>query len=240
MIELSRIDPTKRTGGLREDDFQLLKASPLFKALTDEAIISLISDGHIKTFDRKTTLFVKGEQADRFYLVLEGWVKLTRESLEGQESIISVFAKGETFAEAAVFSRQGYPVNAITVSQCRLLVVPASSTFRAIKENSEYALNIVASMARHMHNLVKQIEQLSVQSSTERLANFLLSQCPKGAKEATIYLPIEKSLLAGRLGMQPETLSRSFAKLRKLGLQSRGNKVTISNIPAIRSSLKGN
>ncbi|TNE58485.1 MAG: cyclic nucleotide-binding domain-containing protein [Alphaproteobacteria bacterium] len=238
MIELSRIDPLKRTGGLREDDFQLVKASTLFEELDDEAVVSLICDGHIKSVDRRSTLFERGEPADHFYLILEGWVKLTRQSIEGQESIISVFAKGETFAEAAMFSKGGFPVNAITVTSCRLLIIPASSVFRAIKENSEYALTIVASMSRHMRSLVRQIEQLSVQSSTERLANFLLSQCPKGAKEATIYLPIEKSLLAGRLGMQPETLSRSLAKLRKLGLQSRGNQVIISNIPAIRSSIK--
>jgi CRP/FNR family transcriptional regulator, dissimilatory nitrate respiration regulator len=35
--------------------------------------------------------------------VLEGWIRLFRETPEGQESTIGVFGQGESVAEAAVF-----------------------------------------------------------------------------------------------------------------------------------------
>lgn len=233
MIELSKIDATKRVGGLLSEDYALVESLPLFRGLGEEVIISLISDGHIKVVDRSTVLFVKGEHADRFYLILDGWVKLTRQSFDGNESIIGVYTRGETFAEAAMFSQDGFPVNAICVGKCRLLMIPASSVFRTFKENSDYAINVVASLSRHMRGLVRQIEQLSVRSSTERLASFLLSLCPKEEEAFVVSLPIEKSLVAGRLGMQPETLSRSLAKLREVGVETHGSRVHISNIRAL-------
>lgn len=239
VIELSRIDPTRRVGGLEKRDYELVTQTPLFCDLDEQTVISLIKDGHVKIVERKTTLFVKGEPADRFYVILEGWVKLTRQSIEGSESVISVFTKGETFAEAAMFSQDGYPVSASTVDDCRLLIVPATSVFRAIREDSECALSMIASVSRHMRGLIRQIEQLSVRSSTERLVSFLLSQCGDNAKEATISLPIEKALLAGRLGMQPETLSRSLAKLRDVGVQTVGNQVEIPDVSALKSAWSG-
>ena len=236
MLELSKIDPSRRMGGLGEEEFALLKQSALFRDLANDETLSLVSDGHVRMFDGKTTLFVKGEQADRFYFILDGWVKLTRQSLDGSESVISILTKGETFAEAAMFSRRGFPVNAITVGACHLLVIPATSVFRAFRENSDYALSVLASMSRHMRGLVRQIEQLSVRSSTERLVHFLLNQCPPDQEHYTIELPIEKSLLAGRLGMQPETLSRSLAKLRDHGVETHGNQVQIESVTKLKAA----
>ena len=66
-------------------------------------------------------------------------------------------------------------------------------------------------MARHLHRLVLQVEQLTSRSSVERVADFLLHLCPPGAGRAEVELPLDKSLIAARLGMQPETFSRSLA-----------------------------
>lgn len=239
MIELSRIDPAKKGGGLALHDFLLLKKTPIFEDLSDDAVLACVADGHVRVFDRKTTLFVKGEPADRFYLILDGWVKLTRQSMDGSESVISVLTAGDTFAEAAMFSQGGFPVNAVVVEQSRLLVIPSTSVFRCLRENTEYALNIMGSMSRHMRRLVRQIEQLSVKSATERLAIFLLEMCDGKDGSVRLSLPIEKTLLAGRLGMQPETLSRSLAKLKEDGVETIGSDVEIKDLQVLRGKWLG-
>ncbi len=234
MIEFSKTDQWKHCHSLSEDDLEIARRIPLLAGLPVEVRSALLSDAHIHLADRNEVLFVRGETSDRFYLILDGWIKLTRQTPDGNESIIGVNTKGDTFAEAVAFSQSNFPVTAVAVSDARLLIIPAAPAIRAFKENSELALNVVASMSKQMRALVRQIEQLSVKSTTERVANFLLRLCPEESDSAMVSFPVEKSLVAGRLGMQPETLSRALAKLRKSGVVTRGNHVHIADVETLR------
>jgi CRP/FNR family transcriptional regulator, dissimilatory nitrate respiration regulator len=100
-----------------------------------------------------------------------------------------------------------------------------------IRADPELALNLLASMARHLHRLVLQAERLTSRSSVERVADFLLHLCPPGADRAEIELPLDKSLIAARLGMQPETFSRSVARLRGDG----GGRVVVGDVRRLRA-----
>ena len=200
----------------------------------------MLSDAWVQEFERGHVLFIQGEPAERFYVVFEGWVKLFRETISGDESVIAVFAAGESFAEAAMFDKAEYPVSAVTVEDSRLLVVPADSFMLRLKDNSDYALNMMAAMSRHLRTLVRQIEQLAAKSSTQRVAGFLVRLCPSGCGSAIVRLPLEKSLIAGRLGMQPETFSRSLKKLQTLGVTNRRSDVRIDDVAALRDYSEGN
>ena len=220
-------------------DLQLLRKMSLFKGLDDEAFGRLLCHAKVQNVARNEVIFVEGEPAAQLFLVLSGWIKLWRQSEDGHESVIGVFAEGESFAEAAIFDQRGYPVSAIAADDSRLLAISAASVLREFRKNPDYAINVVADLSRHMRLLVRQIEQLSVSSSTERLARFLVKLCPKGAEEAVVKFPVEKSLIAGRLGMQPETLSRGLAKLRKIGVNTKGSMVTIDDVEALRKYQNG-
>lgn len=220
-------------------DLQLLRKMSLFKGLDDEAFGRLLCHAKVQKVARNEVIFVEGEPAAQLFLVLNGWIKLWRQSEDGHESVIGVFAEGESFAEAAIFDQKGYPVSAIAADDSRLLAISAASVLREFRKNPDYAINVVADLSRHMRLLVRQIEQLSVSSSTERLARFLVKLCPKDAEEAVVRFPVEKALIAGRLGMQPETLSRGLAKLRKIGVNTKGSMVTIDDVEALRKYQNG-
>ncbi len=220
-------------------DLQLLRKMSLFKGLDDEAFGRLLCHAKVQKVARNEVIFVEGEPAAQLFLVLSGWIKLWRQSEDGHESVIGVFAEGESFAEAAIFDQKGYPVSAVAADDSRLLAISAASVLREFRKNPDYAINVVADLSRHMRLLVRQIEQLSISSSTERLARFLVKLCPKDAEEAVVRFPVEKSLIAGRLGMQPETLSRGLAKLRKIGVNTKGSMVTIDDVEALRNYQNG-
>jgi CRP/FNR family transcriptional regulator, dissimilatory nitrate respiration regulator len=99
-----------------------------------------------------------------------------------------------------------------------------------IRQSPELALNLLGSMSRHLRRLVRQVEQLTNRSSLERLADFLLRLCPHGEPRAEIELPLDKVLVAARLGMQPETLYRSLARLRDAGVETRGSQIVVNDV----------
>jgi CRP-like cAMP-binding protein len=113
-------------------------------------------------------------------------------------------------------------------------VIPAEPFMRQLRADPELCLNMMASMSLHLRRLVQQIEHLTVRSSTERLADFLVKLADDGTERATLRLPYDKSMIAARLGMQPETLSRALAKLRRLGVETKGSRVTIRDVDVLR------
>ncbi len=81
---------------------------------------------------------------------------------------------------------------------------------------------------------MQQVEQLKAQSGIQRVAEFLASLCPSTAGSHTIALPYDKALIAGRLGLKPESLSRAFAKLRAVGVEVRASHVVVNEVTKLR------
>jgi len=226
--------------GMTPRDFELVGQVPLFAGLERGRLVELLTDAWVRRVARNTILFLQDEPARCFFVILEGWVRLYRETPGGHESVIAVLAPGESFAEAAIFLNGVYPVNAAVVENARLLCVPSQPFLRRLRESPDLCLNMMASMSVHLRRLVQQIEQLTVRSSAERLADFLLKLTPKEEGEsAIIELPWDKALVAARLGMQPETLSRSLAKLRRIGVETEGSRVVIRDLAGLRQFSAG-
>lgn len=229
-----------RRTGIQEGDFAVLKRLALFAGVLEEQVRDLLLPSMVREFPSGTMLFLHGDPAESFYVIFDGWVKLFRETEDGHESVIHVIAPGESFAEAAIFDKSTFPVSGVTVGPSRLLVVPAGPFIRSIHDDPDLALNLLASMARFNRKLVRQLEQLTVKSSAERVALFLTELCQARDGQCAVDLPHDKSLVAARLGMQPETLSRSLAKLRSIGVSSSSEKVEIANVGALRDFAAGN
>ncbi len=231
-------DAFSRRTGISAEDFADLRALPLFAHLSDPALQSLLSGSVIRNFAQGTTLFLEGDEGDRFFVIREGWVKLYKQNENGNEITISVVSPGESFAEAAIFDNSKFPVNASTIADSRILVVRAEPVLRQLRDTPDLALNMLASMSRHLRRAVTQLEQISAMSSTERLADFLLRLTDTETGPAKIVLPLDKALIAARLGMQPETFSRALGKLKKYGVSSSGSHVDVVDVKVLHQAIK--
>jgi CRP-like cAMP-binding protein len=212
----------------------LIRGLPLFAGVAEEQLRHLLASGVVRRYARNAVLFIEGEPATRFFIVLDGWIQLFHETPDGQHSTIGVFGEGESVAEAALLEEGSYPVSCSVVSPARLLVMPGKDFLQHLRRDPDLMLNLLASMYRHLRRLVRQVEQLTNRSSTERLADYLLRLCPPGAERAEIELPLDKVLVAARLGMQPETLSRSLAKLREAGVETSGSRIVVSDVTRLQ------
>jgi len=228
-------DEFRRRTGITTDDFVQIAATPLFAGLPDDVLMRALMDSSMRRYPRGTILFMHGEPADRCFIVFEGWIKLFRETMDGHESVITVVGPGESFAEAAVFASSAFPVSCAAIDDARILVIKDSSLLAEMRENPDMAFNMLATMSQRLRGLVRQIEQLTTRSTTERVAAFLVRLADGADGKAVISLPHDKSLIAGRLGMQPESFSRALSKLRRYGVATSGRNVTVSDIALLQS-----
>lgn len=223
---------------LSETDRATLRKTALFGRLPEALVREVLHDASERHVHRGEVLFVQGDPVVAAYIVLEGWVKIYRLSEQGHEAVVAVFARGESFAEAATFMAGAYPVSAEAVSDGRVLVIPARSLIDKISSKPDISLAMLASCSLHLHDLVGQIEQLKARTAIQRVAGFLLGLCPVGEGACTIGLPYDKTLIAGRLGMTPESLSRAFSRLRPHGVRIEHSSAAIADVARLRQAME--
>ncbi|MDQ2095118.1 Crp/Fnr family transcriptional regulator [Rhodobacteraceae bacterium 10Alg 79] len=223
---------------MREKDRQIAAESLLLEKLPGDLKDTLIANAHALEFDRGATIFLQGERARAIYIVAEGWVKLYRISPSGSEAIVGVFTRGRSFGEAVAFHDNVYPVSAEAATYCRVIRIDASIFIRMIRENHEMALAILSATFTHLHSLVAQVEALKARTGAQRVAEFLLELCDCDHDDCdgscTVRLPYDKVLIAGRLGMKPESLSRAFGKLKTLGVNVTRETAEINDLAVLR------
>ncbi len=224
-----------RRTGIRPSDYKQLQRTPLFTDMGDDALMALLRDARLRRFRRGAAVFEQSARADRFYIVTAGWIKAYCQDPDGQENVIAVFGPGESLAEADMFMSGDFPFSARAAANARLVMVPRTGILNQLRNDPDVALGMLASMSRPLCGFAKQLEQFTVKPAVQRLALFLKELVGMEEGSGEIELPLDKVLIARRLGMQPETLSRALSKLRSIGVVSNGNRVIVGDIAALQS-----
>lgn len=212
----------------------IIHALPLFVGLNEETLQDILKYSRVVSHNKGALIFMQREQATRFYIVLEGWVKLFKGNPEGEESILQVMGVGETLLETVIFNNTPYPVNAQAVEQVKLLSIPAAIIRERLQHNKELAMNMLTTVAGRSQALISQFEQLTLKTVTQRVGWFLLKLfLESGERSSDLKLPYDKSLIASYLGMKPETFSRTLQTLRERGILVDGNMVNLPDVFAL-------
>jgi len=213
-----------------EEHKEIARGSLFFQTLPEKHVEPLLARSVFRHYKRGETLFIQDEVSKGILLVLEGWVKLYRIAPNGSEAVVSVFARGESFGEAIALRGGRYPVSAEAATDCDLFILPASVLVSMMHEDPDVCVSILASTFAHLHSLVVELEQLKAHTGAQRVAEFLLTLCKSDTGECSVVLPYDKVLIAGRLGMKPESLSRAFSRLKPYGVQIKKNRAMIADV----------
>jgi CRP-like cAMP-binding protein len=195
---------------------------------------AFLTAARVCKYGKGQNIFLQGDTADRLFVVLSGWVKLYRETSEGEEAVIALFQRGDVFGEAAVFGNAGYPFAAEAAEETKLIEIPGGILRDQAKANHEIMARIMNSMSREMRNLQMENEHLALMSAPQRVGCLLL-QLSAGmvGKGGTFSFPYDKSLAASRLGMKAETFSRALSQLKPVGVTVNGPEVTIDSFASL-------
>ena len=191
-----------------------LRHHPLFGALSETDIGGLLPHVHELRYPRGQVLFQRGDVCDGVHLLITGMVKLSVTAPQGNEKIVELIRPGQSFGEAVMFLDRSYPVMAQALEDSFLLMVEKRAIVGAIEADPRFARSMLAGLSTRLHGLIRDVESYSMQNAVQRVIAVLL-QC--GADEDTqgycVVLPVNKNLIASRLNLTPETLSRTLHQL---------------------------
>lgn len=206
---------------------------PLFAAMDADLRRAWLDRCLVRQYPVGANIISPCEQADRFFAILAGRVKVFQLSADGDEQIFHLYGRGATFAEAAMFTGGRFPAFAQAVEAAELLIITRAELTRAIAADPETAMHLLAGLSAKLREFNTLIEDLSLKEVPARLAR-VLGELADDAAGRTFRLPMTKRQLAALLGTTPETLSRSLASLRKLGaIAVDGRDITILDAAAL-------
>jgi len=214
-------------------EIRRIRALPLFAALSPHVLDDILAEGVVRVRSSGTEVFFEGDPVDRFFIVLSGWVRLYRVNEAGRVTTVEIFGPGESFAEGAMYMESGYPASAEIIATGRLLEIPTRSFISRVRNDPDLAMSLLVSMAIRLKGFITRQERMATLSAPQRVATFLLRFVHAGEQEnggAIVELPYDKQLIASRLGMTPETLSRSFRRLRDVGVTVHAHEVHIEAV----------
>jgi CRP-like cAMP-binding protein len=207
---------------------------PLFGGLEPTVLERLMADATALTCERRTVLFEAGAQADCFYIVLDGQVKLFALTPDGRESIVEVFTPVSSFGEAAMLSNSVFPLHAEVIDDATLIRVGRRAFLATLRSDHEVAYRMLTSMCRWHQRLSGEIRHLKQLPPWQRVAEFLLALTEVREGNVLVALPFNKEVLASRVGIRRESLSRVLARLRDMGVRTEGNAVRIDDVGSLR------
>lgn len=94
---------------------------------------------------------------------------------------------------------------------------------------------VLLAASQHLEKMSTQVESLKVKTGAQRLSGFLVEQWEKESSGNLIELPFEKVVLAGKLGMKPESLSRAFKRLKRMGVICEKKSVSIEDVSKLKA-----
>jgi len=207
-----------------------LRDFPLFASVDEATLQRLVQDAKVESYEDGAVIFRQGDPVAAVILVVRGFVKLMRTSSCGDETLICIRSDGASLAAIPTSTEEILDVSAESVGPSTILKLPAGRFIRLAGDSPALMTAALDDAKRRIVALTSEIESLKARSADHRLARFLLSFCPPNQDQCRFRLPYDKRLVAARLGVTQETLSRSFGRLREFGVRTETREVFVESL----------
>jgi CRP-like cAMP-binding protein len=232
----------RKTDSQQCNTLTFFKGLTLFADLPDEDVARFVDASQIKSYKKGQALYLEDEQADCFYIICSGWLRLFRTTEEGEEVNLAVLTQGSITGESAIFEQGRFASSAQVVEDAQILSVPLALLKEQIRTNNQTAFNMLTSMVQYQRRHELQLEQYFLYSAPQRIGCFLLGLCPvlEQIDGVKLDLPYDKSLIASILGMKGATFSRALNILREeTGIRITGTCVIIDSMARLLKFVNG-
>ncbi|MBJ7413994.1 MAG: cyclic nucleotide-binding domain-containing protein [Niveispirillum sp.] len=211
---------------MKPEDLILVHSLPMFRQVETQQLSALAARGSLQRYPRGTLLFQEGDRADFLMVLLEGGVELFARDQAGSETVVETLFPVDSFILAAALTGAPSLMSARTLLPSRVLLLDAEIFRHAVAADPALSAPVMAELAQHFRRLVRQIKDLKLRTGVQRLGCYVLGLAGEGDE---VVLPVDKRILASRLGMTAENLSRAFSTLRDHGLSVQGNRLLIQD-----------
>ena len=189
----------------------ILANSSLFGMLDERQLDEVVSHTTSMRVDAHLSVVNQGDPPEGTFWVVYGQVKIVLYTKQGSEKTLEILGRNTCFGLGEMLLERPHLACVKTTIDSMLLHTDRDVMLQVAKENFVFARELMTCVGRQFYGLVRDIESYS-QTARQRLVGYLLRQSQNETSDY-IELVANKSLIASRLSLTPETLSRLFHDL---------------------------
>lgn len=224
---------------LKSHILKLLHQSPLLEAFSPPQFEALIQQAKIHRLKEGEILFQQDEALQEVFVCISGCIKLFHLTADGHEKIINIASPGQNFAEAMLFTEGNVcHMNAAALKQAEVIGINAAQFREFLGESPPLCFNVMSLLSKRIQWLLDEVDRLTLHNATYRLVFFLLETHKHPDYCNIISLDVPKHVIASRLSVRPETLSRILKNLVEQELIAvRDHKIELLDVEGLKAML---
>lgn len=216
-------------------DSSLVAGLPAFAGLDRREVDAILARARSSRFPKDTEVFSQGAEADSFFLLLSGHIRVVRTSPEGHQVIARYINEGELFGIAVAMGRATYPASAVAAVDCVVLAWPNAAWPDIQSRAPAFGASVYQTIGTRLQETQAQVMEMSTQQVEQRIAHALLrivSQSGrKTAEGIEIDFPITRQDIAEMTGTTLHTVSRLLSAWEDEGLVKGGRQKVVVTDP---------
>lgn len=218
---------------MKKLDESLLTGLPPFRKLTRPQIREILDAAQALRFDPGVAVFSEGEPVARFFLLLDGHIRVVRTTPGGDLIIALHIAPGQLFGIGAALGRTSYPATAMTADDCVVLCWPNRLWPEFTARYDGFATETYKIVGDRVGEMNNRIVELATQQVEQRVASAILRLITQmGQKVAggiEVGFPITRQNISDMTGTTLHTVSRLLSAWERDGIVvSERRKITVT------------
>ena len=187
----------------------------IFRGVAPVSLAPLTRQCWVLSSPRGSALLQRGARLPGIFALAYGSVKVSLRTQDGEERVLQLVCAGQTFGEAEALPGRASRTDAVALAESKLVIIPSAAIAALMDRDGRFARDFAVMLAERTLELQAEIES-GMRRSAHRLASYLHSLDGNGSD--TVSLPVSKTLVAARLGVKKETLSRLLRQFAAEGM----------------------
>lgn len=201
--------------GLRED-------SLIFAALNEGEAAILLSKADSLLLKPRQSLFAQGEPGDRLYVVVSGKLKVTVQTSDGKEAVLSILSSGEILGEMALLDGKPRSANVTAMEPCELLAICRDDFLSIAEARPKVLLQLMELLSSRLRATNHLLEDLRFLDLPSRLAKLLLQLLDKYGRTSSrgvwLDMRLTQEELGQLVGASRESVNKQLRLWEEIGI----------------------
>lgn len=212
----------------------ILRNVPIFSSLNDETLLQIDQVCIKKNYQKGTIILFEHDEGNAFFFIVKGEVKISRESDDGREVILSLLQDADVFGEMSLLDGMPRSANVTAMENTELYMIKREDFLELLNNHPDVSIALLEEITHRLREAGLRIKSLSLNDAEGKVAMVLLQIAEEKGKIKNGIVEIEKLPfqhdLANMAGTSRETISRTLHSFAKKGLvELEGSKLRIIN-----------
>lgn len=229
--------------GQLEPSVEALKNVPFFAKLSNEEVQELAGRLVPRRFSSGQVIFHLGDPGGLLYIIIEGKVKISNSTPDGQEALLAILGAGDFFGELALLDDAPRSATAEALQPTEAMTLYRGEFVRFLGDNPEFAYHVLQVLAKRIRHLNDQLNDVFFLDLNGRLARTLLNLADRHGRMTDegrlIDLALTQTDLAEMTGATRVSINKTLGRFRRAKwVRMKGRHIVLQDEMALRNLIQ--